>query len=376
MPYHFFRPSTLASTNITTYGDTSVPDPSFSQVKGADFIVFDKRRGLDILGSNPSVTFMFGPADGVTSAIHEAPVYAPVQNKLFISQLGPPEGVLPQLVIDLNVNPPTISEYTPDPPVYFPNGGVFRNGKIIFGTAGGVDTVGSGSQAGEQRTGLRSVDPATNKSTVLLNNYFGLYLNGIDDLTVHPKTKDIWFTDPYYAFLNNETDTAPQLPVASWRFVPETGELYVVDTTVQLPNGIAFSPDGRSLYISDTLSSSGNLSAPAGNRRVPFNPIQPRTIYKWDVSKDGITIGNKRSFYISPDWIPDGIKVAQNGYVVTAAGPGVDILDENGLLLVRIQTNYTVQNIQWTGAHLKTMWLTGNGGVSKVEWNLQGQRFD
>ncbi|RFU35497.1 hypothetical protein B7463_g859, partial [Scytalidium lignicola] len=375
MPYHFFRPF-ATSTNVTTYGDTSVPaDPSFAQVKDADFLVFDKYRGLAALGPNPRYDFMFGPSDGVTSGIHEAPVYAPVQNKLFFSQLGPPEGVLPQLVIDLNVNPPTIANYTPDPPVYFPNGGAFRKGQIIFGTAGGIDTVGTGSQAGEQRTGIRSVDPATNKSTVLLNNYFGNYFNGLDDLTVHPVTGDIWFTDPFYGYLNNETDTPPQLPVASWRFVPETGAVYLADSTLTLPNGIAFSPDGRSLYICDTSSSSGNISAPVGDRRLPFNPGLPRTIYKWDVSADGTTISNKRAFYLSPDWIPDGLKVAQNGYVVTATGKGVDILDEHGIPLLRIQTNYTVQNIQWTGgANLKTFWLTGNGGVSKVEWELQGQR--
>lgn len=79
--------------------------------------------------------------------------------------------------------------------------------------------------------------------------------------------------------------------------------------------------------------------------------------------------------YLAQDWIPDGLKVAANGYIVTSAGKGVDVLDETGTLLVRVQTNYTVQNFAWTGRDLTTLWLTGIGGISKVEWNLQGQRL-
>lgn len=75
------------------------------------------------------------------------------------------------------------------------------------------------------------------------------------------------------------------------------------------------------------------------------------------------------------DWAPDGLKVARNGYVLTATGSGVDVLDPLGTLLVRIQTNYTVQNFAWTGADLRTLWLMGEGGISKVEWNLQGQEL-
>lgn len=74
--------------------------------------------------------------------------------------------------------------------------------------------------------------------------------------------------------------------------------------------------------------------------------------------------------------LPDGLKVAQNGYIVTGTGMGVDVLDPVGTLLVRVQTNYTVQNFAWTGPDLKTLWITGEGGISKVEWNLQGQKLE
>lgn len=106
-----------------------------------------------------------------------------------------------------------------------------------------------------------------------------------------------------------------------------------------------------------------------------FNTTGPRTIFAFDVSNNGTKIGNKRAFYLSRDRVPDGLKVAQNGAVVTGAGRGVDVLAPTGELVLRIQTNYMEQNFAWTGSDLKTLWLMGNSGISKVEWELVGQRL-
>ena len=188
MPYHFFRAVDGPNNNSRPFGTASVPkDSSFAQVSQADFLVFDKWRGLDLLGPSPSYEYVFH----VSGAVHEAPVYVPSQNKLYLSQLAPPPGFLPQLVIDLNTNPPTLSEYLSNPPVYAPNGGTFHKNLIFWGASGGNDSIGGG----EQRVSLQNLDPETNKTTVLLNNYFGFYFNTIDDLFVHPNG-DIWFTDP------------------------------------------------------------------------------------------------------------------------------------------------------------------------------------
>lgn len=237
----------------------------------------------------------------------------------------------------------------------------------MSGASGGNLSIGGT----EQRPGIRTLDPHTNKTTTLLNNYFGYYFNCVDDLFVDASGA-VWFTDPFYSWFNRLTDTAPQLPAASYRFDPRTGSVSVVDTSLHEPNGIALSPDGKHVYISDTGAVSGDVT-PAGPPGSPWNQTGARTVFKFDVIDNGTKIANKRPIWLSQDWVPDGLKVAANGYVLTGAGSGVDVLDEFGVLIARVQTNYTVQNFAWVGEDLTEFWIMGNNGVSKVKWGLKGQ---
>lgn len=129
------------------------------------------------------------------------------------------------------------------------------------------------------------------------------------------------------------------------------------------------------MYISDTGAITSTIDMSLGPQAPHFNATGKRIIYAYNVSDDAMYLFNKRPVYLAQDWVPDGLKAARNGYIVTGAGKGVDVLDRYGTLLVKIQTNYTVQNFAWTGTDYKTLWIVGQGGVSKVEWNLQGQEL-
>ena len=145
----------------------------------------------------------------------------------------------------------------------------------------------------------------------------------------------------------------------------------IEDSLIQ-PNGIDISPDGKNLYISDTGAITGSIikGGPPGS---PFNQTGPRAIYKFDIVDEGTNIAGKRPIWYSQDWVPDGLKVAANGFVVTGSGPGVDVLDPYGVLVVRVQTDFIVQNMVWVGEDLTETWLVGEGGIARVRWNLKGQ---
>ncbi|KAL8729328.1 MAG: hypothetical protein Q9166_004825 [cf. Caloplaca sp. 2 TL-2023] len=374
MPYHFSRNAyaynielaedSFRTTNVT--GDTS-----FGLVRDADFVIFDEERGLPLLGDNPTNDFMFT----VTERYHEGPVYAPEQNLLLFSQITP-AGFLPQYSIDLGKDPLTISEYATSPPLYAANGATFHDGYIYWAVSGGNNSIFDPPR--EQRAGIYRTDPATGETVCLLNNYFGYYLNSPNDIIV-ASNGHIWFTDPTYGWFSGLTDTAPQQSAATYRFNPLTGALNVVEQSLSLPNGIALSPSQKTLYISDSGSASSTILQEYGSIPSTFenwNITGPRYIYAFDiVNGDGANpyLVNKRVIYKAMSLAPDGIKVASNGFVVAATGSGVDVLDEGGAVVMRVQTNFTVNNFGWAGRDYREMWMTGVGGIGRVVMELRGQ---
>ena len=160
----------------------------------------------------------------------------------------------------------------------------------------------------------------------------------------YPLDRGLWLTWPSidYSWFNGITDTAPQLGTATYRFRPSTGAVYVVEDTLQQPNGIAFSPDGTTIYISDTGAVTGPIDRASGPQPPTYHQTGKRTVYAFDLNGDGTYLSQKRPVYQSLDGAPDGLKVARNGYILTATGAGVDVLDAIGTLLLRVRTNYTV----------------------------------
>jgi hypothetical protein len=173
----------------TGFGATLVPDdPSWKAlVPNADFVVFDKKRGLELLGSAPKISRGYIP---VLNVIHEAPIYVPELNKLFTTQDGPP-GNLSNIIIDLNYDPPRVESFVTDPPVYQPTGGILHNGSIYWAVQGNNQSLPNGLK---QRPGVVRVDPKTLKAEWLVNNYYGFYFGGLNDLNVDD-VGDVWFTD-------------------------------------------------------------------------------------------------------------------------------------------------------------------------------------
>jgi gluconolactonase len=122
-----------------------------------------------------------------------------------------------------------------------PNGGVnYINDSIIF-CAQGTATTGTGGIYHMPRGGA---------AKPLVTNFHGRDFNSPNDVVV-ATDGSIWFTDPNYA---NEQDfrQRPKLPNQVYRFDPKTGDIRVVADGLGRPNGICFSPDEKTLYITDT----------------------------------------------------------------------------------------------------------------------------
>lgn len=166
---------------------------------------------------------------------------------------------------------------------------------------------------------------------------------------------------------------APQLGAASYRFRPSTGAVNVIEDSLEQPNGIAFSPDQKTLYMSDTAAISPVIVPKYGTLKyLNYNITSKHTVYAFDVLGGGNFISQKRPIHVSKQWLPDGLKVARNGYLLTGTGGGVDILDTEGTILATIRTNYSAVNINWSGRNFETLWIVGVGGVSEITLNLPG----
>ena len=172
-----------------------------------------------------------------------------------------------------------------------------------------------------------------------------------------------------------------QLALATYRFRPSTGEVSIADNTLEHPNGITFSRDGKTLYITDSgLETVGPDASTDGFYDYPiqiyFTSTNNRNIFAFDVTEteSGAYINNKRNIYQSLEGSPDGLKVAANGYLVVGSGlsNGVDVLTATGQQLARIQTSHPVENVAFAGPDLKTLYLSGIGGITRVDWNLAG----
>lgn len=244
----------------------------------------------------------------------------------------------------------------------------------ITGAGGGNNSIGGT----EQRPGIRVLDPTTNKTTTLLNNYFGFYFNGLDNplrrlpqrhLVRRTRLRLEWQPDRH-----NPSTPRPNLPFS----VLPTGQLWVVEDPLGQPNGIAISPDAENVYFWDTIAGGGTISPHYPNvHSMPYNQTAKHTVYKYDIvdADTAPALINKRPFYYSQEWVPDGVNVAANGFVVAGVGMGVDVIDRTSSLVLQIRTHYIVQNFALGGRGsygILVGWV--RGGISRVRWNSEGGR--
>jgi len=195
--------------------------------------------------------------------------------------------------------------------------------------------------------------------TVLADRFEGKRLNSPNDLVVH-RDGSVWFTDPPYGILNDYEgfkSDQEQDGCFVFRLDPETFELACVARDFVKPNGLAFSPDGNTLYVAD----SGNS----------HDPDAPHHIRALDVV-GGSKLGASKVFaQISPG-IPDGFRVDTQGNLWTSAGDGVQCFASDGTLLGKIRVPETVANLAFGGPRRNQLFIVATTSLYSIYVGVSG----
>jgi gluconolactonase len=194
------------------------------------------------------------------------------------------------------------------------------------------------------------------KATVLAGKFEGKRLNSPND-AVYKSSGDLYFTDPPYGFVKLDDDPKKELKF-NGIYRLSGGKLNLLYRDLSKPNGIAFSPDEKVLYVAN--------SDP--NRKIWM---------RFDVTPDG-GITNGRVFFDvtreTVEGLPDGLKVDQKGNVYATGPGGVWIFAPDGKHLGTIQPPEVPANCAFGDADGKTLYMTARTGLYRIKLNIAGIR--
>lgn len=194
------------------------------------------------------------------------------------------------------------------------------------------------------------------KLKVLADRYQGKRLNSPNDV-VFKSDGALYFTDPPYGLAKADEDPAKELKFNGVYRVSGR-KLQLLTTEVDHPNGLAFSPDEKYLYV-------GNSSS---TRRIWM---------RFEVQPDG-GLANGKVFVDasgSPeDGAPDGMKVDKKGNIYATGPGGIWLMSPEGKHIGTIVLPYNPTNCNWGDKDGKTLYITAGTGVYRVRLNIEGVR--
>jgi gluconolactonase len=219
------------------------------------------------------------------------------------------------------------------------------------GMAAGKDGAVLLCQHGNRRIARISKDMQV---STLVDRYQGKRLNSPNDLVFH-SDGSLYFTDPPYGLPKADGDPAKELPFNGvYRLAGGKLQLLVKDLT--RPNGIAFSPDYKTLYVANTE-----------NKKLWM---------RYDVADDG-TLKNGRVFADvdaeKEDGGPDGMKVDAQGNVYGTGPGGVWVFSPEGKHLGTIKPPEIPANCGW-GDDGKSLYMTARTGLYRIKLAVAGQK--
>jgi gluconolactonase len=210
-------------------------------------------------------------------------------------------------------------------------------------------------QHGDRRVARRE---ASGTFTTLADRFEGKRLNSPNDLVFH-SSGALYFTDPPYGLPGRWQDPGKELDFQGVYRLGTDGKLTLLNKELRAPNGLAFSPDEKTLYVAQS------------------DP--ERAIWMaYPVKADG-TLGDGRVFYDATPaakqklpGLPDGLKVDEAGNLWATGPGGVLILSPQGAHVGTIETGVPTANCAW-GDDGSTLYITANTAVWRVRTMTKGR---
>lgn len=192
----------------------------------------------------------------------------------------------------------------------------------------------------------------------LVDNYEGQRLNSPNDACLGADGKTIYFTDPPYGLPNRWEDPLRELDFCGvYRLTPD-GTVTLLTKEMTRPNGLAFSPDFKTLYVAQSDPDAALWKA-------------------FPVKEDG-TLGEGHVFYDATaavkeglPGLPDGLKVDEKGNLWATGPGGVYVLTPEGKLLGRISTGERTANCTW-GNDGTVLYLTADMYLCRIKTMTKG----
>ena len=213
---------------------------------------------------------------------------------------------------------------------------------------------------------FESLDPH-GQITVLADSYQGKKLNSPNDL-VYKSDGSLYFTDPPYG-LPTQSDNDPQkelqvngvyrIPGARQQkpgAAPERDKLQLVIKDLGRPNGLAFSPDEKFLYVAES-----GKKIWMRYRVQPDGSVTDGAVFL-DPSSDTAKGG------------PDGLRVDGNGNIYGSGPGGVWVISPEGKHIATIKIPEVVSNVAWGDKDAKTLYITASTSLYRIKLNIAGDR--
>lgn len=197
--------------------------------------------------------------------------------------------------------------------------------------------------------------------TVIADRYQGKRLNSPNDVVVK-SDNSIWFTDPTYGIDSDYEGNKGESEIGAsyvYRVDGATGAIAAVATDFHKPNGLAFSPDEKLLYIVDTGRTHG--------RHLPAH------MRVFDVGADGALTGG-RIFAESPAGLFDGFRIDDEGRIWTSSAEGVHCYDPDGTLIGKILVPEVVSNVCWGGVKRNQLYICGTTSLYTAYLHVNGAK--